>query len=199
MPADVVAVTSTTPTEPGGLVAVHRREVAQLTLVAATVPNVIVVAPGAGSKKFPSRRDDRAALHRPPVGVDAQDEGGVPVDAGATIGDLAVPDRVVAAAARDPIQPGAAVEDVVVAAPLQRVVARSALDVVVAAATVEEVVTAEPAQHVVAGVTGKVAAVERRVIRFEVEAFEGERKIGDGRHARGLVNAESFTKRLAGK
>ena len=52
--------------------------------------------------------------------------------------------------------------------------------------------------------TAKVIAVERRVIRFEVQAFEvqafeGERKIGDGRHARGLVNAESFTKRLAGK
>ena len=47
--------------------------------------------------------------------------------------------------------------------------------------------------------TAKVIVVERRVIRFEVEAFEGERKIGDGRHARGLVNAESFTKRLAGK
>jgi predicted thioesterase len=47
--------------------------------------------------------------------------------------------------------------------------------------------------------TAKVTAVERRVIRFEVEAFEGERKIGDGRHARGLVNAEMFTKRLAGK
>ena len=45
-------------------------------------------------------------------------------------------------------------------------------------------------------VTGKVVAVERRVIRFEVEAFEGERKIGDGRHARGLVNAEMFTKRF---
>jgi fluoroacetyl-CoA thioesterase len=48
-------------------------------------------------------------------------------------------------------------------------------------------------------VTAKVVAVERRVIRFEVEAFAGERKIGDGRHARGLVNAETFTKRLAGK
>jgi predicted thioesterase len=47
--------------------------------------------------------------------------------------------------------------------------------------------------------TAKVVSVERRVIRFEVEAFEGERKIGDGRHARGLVNAETFTKRLAGK
>ena len=45
--------------------------------------------------------------------------------------------------------------------------------------------------------TAKVVAVERRVIRFEVEAYEGERKIGDGRHARGLVNVENFTKRLA--
>ena len=45
-------------------------------------------------------------------------------------------------------------------------------------------------------VTGKVIAVERRVIRFEVEAFEGARKIGDGRHARGLINLASFNKRL---
>jgi fluoroacetyl-CoA thioesterase len=44
--------------------------------------------------------------------------------------------------------------------------------------------------------TAKVVAVERRVIRFEVAAFEGERRIGEGRHARGLVNAESFNKRL---
>jgi predicted thioesterase len=44
--------------------------------------------------------------------------------------------------------------------------------------------------------TAKVVAVERRVIRFEVEAYEGERKIGDGRHARGLVNLASFNKRL---
>jgi len=52
--------------------------------------------------------------------------------------------------------------------------------------------------------TAKVIAVERRVIRFEVQAFEvrafeGERKIGDGRHARGLVNVESFNKRLGAK
>ena len=47
--------------------------------------------------------------------------------------------------------------------------------------------------------TSKVTAVERRVIRFEVAAFHGERKIGDGRHARGLVNVEQFSKRLAGK
>jgi fluoroacetyl-CoA thioesterase len=44
--------------------------------------------------------------------------------------------------------------------------------------------------------TAKVIAVERRVIRFEVEAFEGERRIGEGRHARGLVNLASFNKRL---
>ena len=44
--------------------------------------------------------------------------------------------------------------------------------------------------------TARVVAVERRVIRFEVEAFEGERRIGDGRHARGVVNAARFTKRF---
>jgi fluoroacetyl-CoA thioesterase len=44
--------------------------------------------------------------------------------------------------------------------------------------------------------TSKVIAVERRVIRFAVEAFDGERKIGEGRHARGLVNRESFAKRF---
>jgi predicted thioesterase len=46
--------------------------------------------------------------------------------------------------------------------------------------------------------TSKVIAVERRVVRFEVEAFDGERKIGEGRHARGLVNLDAFNKRLAG-
>jgi fluoroacetyl-CoA thioesterase len=45
--------------------------------------------------------------------------------------------------------------------------------------------------------TAKVVAVERRVIRYEVEAFEGERRIGEGRHARGLVNLASFNKRLS--
>jgi fluoroacetyl-CoA thioesterase len=44
--------------------------------------------------------------------------------------------------------------------------------------------------------TAKVITVERRVIRFEVASFEGERKIGDGFHARGLVNIESFNKRF---
>lgn len=44
--------------------------------------------------------------------------------------------------------------------------------------------------------TAKVIAVERRVIRFEVEAFHDRRKIGEGRHARGLVNVEQFNKRV---
>ena len=46
--------------------------------------------------------------------------------------------------------------------------------------------------------TATVYAVERRVIRFEVAAFEGERRIGEGRHARGLVNVETFAKRFGG-
>jgi fluoroacetyl-CoA thioesterase len=44
--------------------------------------------------------------------------------------------------------------------------------------------------------TARVTAVERRVIRFEVEAFDGARRIGEGRHARGLVNLAAFNKRL---
>ena len=44
--------------------------------------------------------------------------------------------------------------------------------------------------------TATVVAVQRRVIRFDVEAFDGDRKIGDGRHARGVVNVASFTKRF---
>ncbi len=47
--------------------------------------------------------------------------------------------------------------------------------------------------------TARVIAVERRVIRFEVEAFDGERRIGEGRHVRGLVNRESFNKRFAAR
>jgi len=44
--------------------------------------------------------------------------------------------------------------------------------------------------------TAKVVAVERRVIRFEVESWDGARRIGEGRHARALVNLESFNRRL---
>ena len=44
--------------------------------------------------------------------------------------------------------------------------------------------------------TARVIAVERRVIRFEVEFIRRRRKIGEGRHARGLINLDSFNKRL---
>ena len=44
--------------------------------------------------------------------------------------------------------------------------------------------------------TAQVIAVERRVIRFAVEAFDGDRRIGEGRHARGLVNVEAFNRRF---
>ncbi|MBU6458441.1 MAG: thioesterase [Bradyrhizobium sp.] len=45
--------------------------------------------------------------------------------------------------------------------------------------------------------TARVIAVERRVIRFEVEAFDERRRIGEGRHARCLVNVERFMSGLA--
>jgi fluoroacetyl-CoA thioesterase len=44
--------------------------------------------------------------------------------------------------------------------------------------------------------TAKVIAVERRVIRFEVEAFDTIRRIGEGRHGRGLVNFDTFKERF---
>jgi fluoroacetyl-CoA thioesterase len=47
--------------------------------------------------------------------------------------------------------------------------------------------------------TAKVIAVERRLIRFEVEAFDQSRRIGEGRHARALVDVASFTKRFGTK
>ena len=47
--------------------------------------------------------------------------------------------------------------------------------------------------------TARVIAGERRVIRFEVEAFDGERRIGEGRHARGLVNLATFNKRFGAR
>jgi predicted thioesterase len=44
--------------------------------------------------------------------------------------------------------------------------------------------------------TAEVIEVDRRTIRFAVEAFHGEVKIGEGRHARGLVNVAQFKKRF---
>jgi fluoroacetyl-CoA thioesterase len=44
--------------------------------------------------------------------------------------------------------------------------------------------------------TAEVIEVERRTIRFVVEAFHGAVKIGEGRHGRGLVNVAQFKKRF---
>jgi predicted thioesterase len=45
----------------------------------------------------------------------------------------------------------------------------------------------------------KVIEVHARIIRFEVEAFDDRRRIGEGRHARGLVNLASFTQHLSAR
>ena len=44
--------------------------------------------------------------------------------------------------------------------------------------------------------TAVVTRMYHKVARFEVEAFDGDRKISDGRHARGLVNMAEFNKRF---
>jgi predicted thioesterase len=45
-------------------------------------------------------------------------------------------------------------------------------------------------------VTAEVTKVERKSVWFSVEAWDGMRKIGDGRHARGLVNTADFEARF---
>jgi predicted thioesterase len=42
----------------------------------------------------------------------------------------------------------------------------------------------------------RVAKVEEKSILFEVEAWDGERKIGDGTHRRGVVNVAEFERRF---
>ncbi|MCG6204895.1 thioesterase [Rhodopseudomonas sp. HC1] len=44
--------------------------------------------------------------------------------------------------------------------------------------------------------TSKVISVEQRSIGFEVACWVGARKIGDGKHLRGLIDVEAFTKRF---
>ena len=46
--------------------------------------------------------------------------------------------------------------------------------------------------------TARVVEVEGRSVLFAVEAHDGERKIGEGAHRRGVVNLESFAKRFGG-
>ena len=42
----------------------------------------------------------------------------------------------------------------------------------------------------------RVIAVEARSILFEVEAWDGDRKIGDGTHRRGVVDVAEFERRF---
>lgn len=43
--------------------------------------------------------------------------------------------------------------------------------------------------------TARVVEVDGRSVLFAVEAHDGERKIGEGRHRRGAVNLKRFTER----
>ena len=42
----------------------------------------------------------------------------------------------------------------------------------------------------------RIAKVETKSVVFEVEAWDGDRKIGDGTHRRGIVNVTEFEKRF---
>jgi fluoroacetyl-CoA thioesterase len=43
----------------------------------------------------------------------------------------------------------------------------------------------------------RVARIEANSVAFEVEAWDGDRKIGDGMHRRGIVNVEEFEARFS--
>jgi fluoroacetyl-CoA thioesterase len=42
----------------------------------------------------------------------------------------------------------------------------------------------------------RVLEIEPKSVLFEVEAWDGDRKIGDGTHRRGIVNSKEFEKRF---
>jgi fluoroacetyl-CoA thioesterase len=42
----------------------------------------------------------------------------------------------------------------------------------------------------------RVIEIDRKSVLFEVEAWDGNRKIGDGTHHRGVVNVVEFEKRF---
>ena len=45
----------------------------------------------------------------------------------------------------------------------------------------------------------RVTSVEEKRVSFEVEAWDGDRKIGDGTHLRGVVNVAEFEKRFGAR
>jgi predicted thioesterase len=54
---------------------------------------------------------------------------------------------------------------------------------------------ATPVGHTVRA-TARVLEIDRKSVVFEVEAWDGDRKIGDGTHRRGVVNVAEFEKRF---
>ena len=57
---------------------------------------------------------------------------------------------------------------------------------------------ATPIGHTVRA-TSRVIDVDGKTVLFEVEAWDGGRKIGDGTHRRGVVNVVEFEKRFGVK
>jgi predicted thioesterase len=47
--------------------------------------------------------------------------------------------------------------------------------------------------------TARVLEIDRKSVVFDVEAWDGDRKIGDGTHRRGIVNVVEFEKRFGVK
>jgi fluoroacetyl-CoA thioesterase len=45
----------------------------------------------------------------------------------------------------------------------------------------------------------RVVQIDAKSVVFEVEAWDGDRKIGDGTHRRGIVNVEEFERRFGVK
>ena len=45
----------------------------------------------------------------------------------------------------------------------------------------------------------RVVQIDPKTVVFEVEAWDGDRKIGDGTHRRGVVNVVEFEKRFGVK
>lgn len=48
-------------------------------------------------------------------------------------------------------------------------------------------------------VDARVVQVDPKSVLFDVEAWDGDRKIGDGTHRRGVVNVAAFEKRLGAR
>jgi fluoroacetyl-CoA thioesterase len=57
---------------------------------------------------------------------------------------------------------------------------------------------ATPVGHTVRA-TARVLEIDRKSVVFEVEAWDGDRKIGDGTHRRGIVNMVEFETRFGAK